>query len=90
VPGGFTKAVPDHPNWPHSPTTQTPEHTKHTHPEQATLFEAQFIGRRGFEVVLGRGFHRWFGASVQNIYVIGARKSPDTRVFVKINKRLTD
>lgn len=38
--------------------------TKITHPEQATLFEAQFIGRRGFEVVLGGGFHSWFGASV--------------------------
>lgn len=28
--------------------------------------------------------------SVQNIYVIGARKPPDTRVFVKKNKRRTD
>lgn len=40
------------------------KNTKITHPEQATLFEAQFIGRRGFEVMLGGGFHSWFGASV--------------------------
>lgn len=29
-----------------------------THPEQAAFLEAEFIRRRGFEVVFGGGFHR--------------------------------